>query len=153
MRALAIALVPLVALVFAASGATASASAGQRLIRSPLIGSWEETFTRTEYIAAGADPEEQAQPENWGHFLLTFHKDGRFVLAKLDRPTYRTGGTFRLRGARVTLTCRCDPYPNWPYSWSVFRGTLTFQRARPNNSDGSVNEPTGFVVKPWKRKR
>jgi hypothetical protein len=120
-------------------------------IVSPLIGSWEETFTKAEYIAAGADLEEQAQPVNWGHLVLTFRGDGRFTLAKLDPPRDRTGGTFRLRGGRVTLTCRCDPYPNWPYRWSIFRGALSFKRARPNNSNGTVNEPTGFVVKPWHR--
>jgi hypothetical protein len=123
----------------------------RKVIVSPLIGVWDEQHTLEEYIAAGADTGEQNQPENLGHFVLTFRNDGRYSLLKTDTPKGKTEGTYHLKGGVVSLTGASDPGSIWPYSWSVYRDALVFRRVLPNRVDGTVREPTGFVVKPWQR--
>ena len=116
-----------------------------------IEGTWHESYTRAEYIRAGADASEQSIPGNWGSFVLTFHPGGHYTLTKTDPPHGESHGSYRLAGKLVTLKCTCDPYPTWPYHWSVYRGALVFRRAAPSNPSGGVSEPTGFVVKPWRR--
>jgi hypothetical protein len=40
---------------------------------TPLDGTWEVSYARKEFFAAGADPSEDV-PENWGHFTMASHR-------------------------------------------------------------------------------
>ena len=61
-------------------------------------------------------------------------------------------GKYVLNGDEITFYRTDHAYPGsdteiWgPYSWSVYRDTLTFRKSK------SFGEgPTGLVVKPWRR--
>jgi TRAP-type C4-dicarboxylate transport system substrate-binding protein len=112
---------------------------------SPLVGSWEETYTRKQFVAAKPDPGELEDTGNWGHFVLTFRDGGRYTLVKLDPPVGRSGGSYRLRQGIVTLSCACARGETWPYRWSVYRNKLTLRKVRSR-------EATGLVVKPWRKR-
>ena len=88
--------------------------------------------------------------ENWGTYLLTIG-DGRFGGSGCPHATTcsnRQPGVFgdvAVHGNRITFTPAGEP-GHWSYYWSVYRDRLTFRRI-PGNTDN----PTGFIVKPYRR--
>lgn len=116
-----------------------------------LDGVYDVSFTRAQYAAAGADNGElTAGSGNWGHFRLIL-RNSRYTQYKVPGPV-PTGasGTYRVSGRLLVLKCTCDTR-NWPYRWSFSGNKLVLRRGRGSNPDGSVGEPTGFVVKPWRK--
>jgi TRAP-type C4-dicarboxylate transport system substrate-binding protein len=123
---------------------------------TPLDGEWEVTYTRDELIAAHPDPSE-VQPENYGHYGVTFDRGGfSYELLDGSSSSSTATGTYIVDGD--TITFYLDGVPDWwKYRWSVYnRDSLTFEKlggyepiCTPNNLGQC--EPTGFVVKPWRR--
>jgi TRAP-type C4-dicarboxylate transport system substrate-binding protein len=118
-----------------------------------LDGLWEVTFTKDEFVAAHPDPSE-VDPSNWGHFTLKFDR-GDFGGSS---DSWTSTGTYVVDGDTITFYV-----PNekslWKYRWSVYRGTLTFEKLGGEEPDCTLSvslgqcEPTGFVVKPWRVSR
>jgi hypothetical protein len=142
-----------VALVVAGCGGHESPARAKPANSSGLIGVWKVDYSRAEYAAAGADFSEQQEPGNWGRFVLTIRKGGSFVAVKTDPPRGTLRGRYTTKADIITFQPAgdIDAGEVWAYRWSVYRDTLTLRKARPNRPDGSVREPTGFVVKPFKR--
>jgi hypothetical protein len=121
-------------------------------VTAALNGTWDVTYTRSEFFDAGANSNENV-PGNWGHMTLTFNR-GRWldifpdVDPAVDGPA---SGTYVVKGDEVTFYRTDNAYPGsdteiWgPYIWSVYRDTLTFRKTA--NGGG----PTSLVVKPWRR--
>jgi TRAP-type C4-dicarboxylate transport system substrate-binding protein len=136
-----------------AASCTTSAETGRTTqALTGLDGKWVVTYTRSQLFAAGADPSEDI-PGNWGHFSLTFDR-GHFSDAGPDvgPGSGAASGTYVVNGDDITFYRTDNAYPGsdteiWgPYTWSVYRDTLTFRKS------GSFGEgPTGLVVKPWRR--
>jgi TRAP-type C4-dicarboxylate transport system substrate-binding protein len=137
--------------VASAGGTAASAAA--------LQGTWQVTFTESELSAAGADPGELQPGEgNWGQFTLTFRQGhwwqrligGDPGAAANNLEEY---GTYVVTGRQITLYRHDHAYTGsdteiWgPYTWSVYRDTLTLKKA----TAPGVPSPTGLVVKPWRK--
>jgi TRAP-type C4-dicarboxylate transport system substrate-binding protein len=130
--------------------ATERASATQAA--TELDGTWEVTYTRSQYFAAGAQPGENV-PGNWGHFRLAFER-GRFIDAGPDvgPGSGPASGWYAVKGDEIIFHRTDDAYPGsdteiWgPYIWSAYRDTLTFQKSKSFGQG-----PTGLVVKPWRR--
>jgi hypothetical protein len=59
-------------------------------------------------------------------------------------------GTFWVSGHLLVFKCTCDTL-TWPYRWTLSGNKLVLRRGRGSFPNGSVDEPTGFVVKPWRR--
>lgn len=138
--------VALLALPTAGCGG-ARRSESPRSARSSLLGAWHESFTRAEYVRAGADAGEASTRGNWGAFVLVFAADGRYTLARPNGPLGTPAGTYRIRGGTLIFNCTCD-LNTWRYRWSVYQAELTLHRVRANSGG-----PTGFIVKPWSRGR
>lgn len=107
-----------------------------------LAGTWAVTYTKAEFFAAGATPDED-NPANWGHSTLKLGQ-GRW---------WQTGGasgTYVVNGDKITFYRHDHAYRGsdaevWgPFTWSVYRDTLTFKKT-------SSGGPTGLVVKPWRK--
>jgi TRAP-type C4-dicarboxylate transport system substrate-binding protein len=120
---------------------------------TPLDGVWQVTYTRAEFAAAHPDPSEVV-PANYGSFTLRFHRGDFSFTRPGARPGPQTSGTYAVHGDTITFY---QGQEIWRYKWSVYRQTLTFQK-RGGQAPGcslSVSlgqcEPTGFVVKPWRR--
>jgi TRAP-type C4-dicarboxylate transport system substrate-binding protein len=116
-----------------------------------LQGKWEVTYTLNQLNAAGADPSEDL-PANYGHQTLTF--DGRnFSDAGPDvgPGAGAASGIYVVKGPEITFYRSDHSYPGsnteiWgPFTWSVYRDTLTFKK----NGPGPM--PTSLVVKAWRR--
>ena len=117
---------------------------------TPLDGQWEVTYTKDEFVAAHPDPSE-VDPSNWGHFTLKFDRGDFGGSSDPSTPT----GTYVVDGDTITFYV-----PNekslWKYRWSVYRGTLTFEKLGGEEPDCTLSvslgqcEPTGLVVKPWR---
>ncbi len=120
---------------------------------TPLDGVWEVTYTRAEFVAAHPDPSEVV-PENYGSFTLTLHRGDFSFTRPGARPGPQTSGTYAVRGDTITFY---QGQEIWKYKWSVYRQTLTFKKLEGQAPDCSLSvslgqcEPTGFVVKPWRR--
>jgi len=122
---------------------------------TPLEGTWQVSYTKQEFIAAGADSTEIYLSEGqWGHFSLKLSRGHwRLRLIAGDRgvaPKYRSAyGTYAVTGDKILFRRHDRAYLGsdtqvWgPYIWSVYRGTLTFRKA------GAAPMPTDLVVKPW----
>ena len=132
---------------------TTSAQAGgttQAVTR--LDGKWEVTYTRSEFFAAGAQSGEDI-PGNWGHFTMTFDRGHWLTIGPDVGPgAGPASGRYVVHGDQITFYRTDHAYPGsdteiWgPYTWSVYRDTLTFRKSK------SFGEgPTGLVVKPWRR--
>jgi TRAP-type C4-dicarboxylate transport system substrate-binding protein len=117
---------------------------------SALDGTWVVTYTRKEFQAAGAYPDELNQSGNTGHFALTFSR-GRFSING-SMPDSSASGTFVISENKIVFHRHDHAYESsdtevWgPYIWSVYRDTLTFKKVSP-----LPEIPTGLVVKPWRR--
>ncbi|MFL5928421.1 MAG: hypothetical protein ACJ77E_15935 [Gaiellaceae bacterium] len=121
---------------------------------SQVIGAWSVGYSRAEYAAAGADSGELQERENWGSFVLTLSRDGTFTLRKTDAPRHTSGGRYELSGGTLVLVPSNgtrDAGSTWPYRWRIYRGRLSLARGRATGPDGTIQEPTGFVVKPFVR--
>lgn len=137
-----------------AAACTAAAEAGGTTQAGTMLdGDWQVTYTRSQFFAAGAQSGEDI-PGNWGHFTLTFNR-GRWtdIFPDVDRAVDGPGsGTYVVKGDEITFYRTDHAYPGsdteiWgPYTWSVYRDTLTFRKSK-NFGQG----PTGLVVKPWRR--
>jgi hypothetical protein len=135
----------------AASCQATSRSGGVAASVRELEGRWEVTYTLNQLNAAGADPSEDA-PANYGRFTLTFDR-GRFsdVGPAVGPNSGPASGTYLVRGDQITFYRSDHSYPGsnseiWgPYTWSVYRDTLTFKK----NGPGPM--PTGLVVKAWRQ--
>jgi len=121
---------------------TAAAHAGGAA--TALAGTWTQaSYTRAEFLAAGPDPGEDT-PDNWGQPPNTL-KLGHGRFWKSGNPG-SVIGTYVVRGDKITFYLH-DQTEVWgPYTWSIYRDTLTFKKAW-YGADGTG--PTGLVVKPW----
>jgi TRAP-type transport system periplasmic protein len=108
-----------------------------------VAGTWARaSYTRAEFFAAGADPGED-DPLNWGTPSTLKLGHGRFWESGKPTPAI---GTYVVRGDKITFY-RHDQAEVWgPYTWSVYRDSLTFKKA---DLPGGFQGPTGLVVKPW----
>jgi TRAP-type C4-dicarboxylate transport system substrate-binding protein len=128
---------------------TGTASANTTSV-SDLNGKWEVTFTKREFIAAGADPGEICCG-NWGRLTFVFDRGKWRIIG--TTPGSSSAGTYVLHGSAITFYRSDHAYPGsdtevWgPYTWSVYRDTLTFTKRHWTHLMG----PTGLVVKPWRR--
>jgi hypothetical protein len=131
---------------------------------TPLDGIWDVTYSRDELIAARPDPSE-VEPSNYGHFTLEFHR-GDFSFWQTDNGhvEWRLIGTYAVDGDSFAFFVAPNQAGTgnhgpevWRYRWSVYRGTLTFEKLGGEAPDCSLNvslgqcEPTGMVVKPWRQ--
>jgi TRAP-type C4-dicarboxylate transport system substrate-binding protein len=129
-----------------------------------LDGVWDVTYSRDELAAAHPDPSE-VDPSNYGHFTLEFHR-GAFSFSQTDggHVEWTLVGTYAVTDDAVTFFVAPNQAGTgfhgqeiWRYSWSVYRGTLTFEKLGGEAPDCSLNvslgqcEPTGIVVKPWRQ--
>jgi TRAP-type C4-dicarboxylate transport system substrate-binding protein len=120
---------------------------------TPLDGVWEVSYTSAELAAARPDPSEVV-PENYGSFTLTFRRGDYSYTQPGAPPGRQTSGTYVVRGDTITFY---QGQAIWRYRWSVYRQTLTFKKLGGQEPDCSLSvslgqcEPTGFVVKPWRR--
>jgi TRAP-type C4-dicarboxylate transport system substrate-binding protein len=107
-----------------------------------LDGTWEVSYTRAEFLAAGPFAGED-NPENYGHFTLKFSR-GHWWQGPAP-----VSGTYVVSGNKITFYRSDHASPGsdteiWgPYIWSVYRDTLTLKKA----GEG----PTTLVVKPRRR--
>jgi TRAP-type C4-dicarboxylate transport system substrate-binding protein len=116
-----------------------------------LQGTWKVAYTLRELNAAGADPGEDL-PANYGPQTLTFER-GRFsnVGPDVGPGAGAASGTYVVIGDEITFHRTDHSYPGsdteiWgPYTWSVYRDTLSFKKAGPGPM------PTSLVVKAWQR--
>ncbi len=120
---------------------------------TPLDGTWQMSFTRAEYVAAGASPGELLPSEgNWGHFTFVFRRGHWRSFTPPSTTGSTASGTYVVAGDKITLYVH-DPNAGsgtellGAYTWSVYKDTATFKKANPPG----VEEPTGMVVKPWRR--
>ena len=107
-----------------------------------LAGTWvEAAYTREEFFAAGPDA-----GETWGPPSTLKLGHGRFWDS--GDPA---SGTYVVHGNKITFYRHDHDYPGsdaevWgPFTWSVYRNTLTFKKAWSLGGQG----PTAFVIKPW----
>jgi len=120
---------------------------------TPLDGVWEVSYTRAEFVAAHPDPSEVV-PENYGSFTLTLHRGNSATTRPGAQPSPQTTATYVVRGATITFY---QGQAIWRYRWSVYRQTLTFKKLGGQEPGCSLSvslgqcEPTGYVVKPWRR--
>jgi TRAP-type transport system periplasmic protein len=107
-----------------------------------LEGTWEVSYTRAEFLAAGPYADEDL-PENYGHFTLKFSRGHWW------QGSGPASGAYVVSGNKITFYRSDHEYPGsdteiWgPYIWSVYRDTLTLKKAGQG--------PTGLVVKPWRK--
>ena len=121
---------------------------------TPLDGTWQVTYTRAEFAAAGAYPGELLPSEgNWGEITFNFSR-GHFWEASrpATAPATTSSGTYVVAGRKMTFYFQYQngaraPGVAGPYLWSVYKDTLTLKKAAPPG----VQIATGFVVKPWRR--
>jgi len=110
-----------------------------------LVGTWAVTYTKAEFFAAGAPPDADS-PTNWGHLTLKFGQ-GRWRLTSGPGADGNASGTYVVSGDKITFYRHDHGYPSadteiWgPFTWSVYRDSLTFKEPRGG--------PTSLVVKPW----
>ena len=115
-----------------------------------LAGSWAVSYTRAEFLAAGAASGEDS-PANYGHLTLKFGQ-GRWWLTAPPGTHSDASGTYVVSGDKITFYRHDHAYAGsdtevWgPYTWSVYRDTLTFKKAGWSGGDQG---PTVLVVKPW----
>jgi TRAP-type C4-dicarboxylate transport system substrate-binding protein len=113
-----------------------------------LDGKWEVTYTRSEFVAAGA-PFDEICCANWGPYTWTFDR-GHWRQG--GHPGASAAGTYVVNRDQITFYRNDHAYPAsdteiWgPYTWSVYRDTLTFEK-----SASFVAGPTGPLVKPWRK--
>jgi TRAP-type C4-dicarboxylate transport system substrate-binding protein len=120
---------------------------------SPVEGMWQVTYTKQEFVAAGAPSDEIALSGGSGHFSLEIsggHWWLRLIAADEGAQNQSSAsGTYTITGDKILFRRLDRAYPGsevWgPYIWSVYRDTLTFKKA------GAYPMPTGLVVKPWLR--
>jgi TRAP-type transport system periplasmic protein len=114
-----------------------------------LDGLWEVTYTKDEFVAAQPDPSEIV-PDNYGHFTLKFDRGDTYGGRSSD--TLTATGTYVVDGDTISFYVGPEI---WRYRWSVYRGTLRFEKLGGEAPDCTLIvsvgqcEPTGFVVKPW----
>jgi hypothetical protein len=134
-----------------ASCPVTSVSGGPGGAAKELQGRWEVTYTLSQLNDAGADPSEDV-PTNYGHQTLTF--EGRHfsnVGPDVGPSAGAATGTYVVKGPQITFYRSDHSYPGsdtevWgPYTWSVYRDTLTFKKV------GHAVGPTSLVVKAWRR--
>jgi TRAP-type C4-dicarboxylate transport system substrate-binding protein len=132
----------------------AAGTAGQSTAAlTQLEGTWEVTYTQGELLAAGADPGGIGNPANYGHFTIKFNQ-GQWWMTGPPGTNGNASGTYAVTGNQITFNRHDNAYPSsdteiWgPYTWSVYRDTLTFKKA---GWTGDTQGPTGLVVKPWRK--
>ena len=114
-----------------------------------LAGTWTVTYTKAEFFAAGAAQDEDS-PANWGHFTLKLGQGRWWQTGGLSTFGWPAHGTYVVSGDKITFYRHDHAYPGadaevWgPYTWSVYRDTLTFKKAWSGDYG-----PTDKVVKPW----
>ena len=114
-----------------------------------LDGTWGVSYTRAEFLAAGAPPEEDL-PDNYGHYTTLKFSRGHWW----QGPGNFAYGTYVVSGNEITFHRTDHAYRGsdseiWgPYIWSVYRDTLTLKKA---GWSGGRQGPTGLAVKPWRK--
>jgi TRAP-type C4-dicarboxylate transport system substrate-binding protein len=111
---------------------------------SPIDGVWTTSFTKDELVSSpflydGGE----VNDGNWGDFELTMDR-GRVRFTQHNAlESYATTGTFSVDGDVVTYRYETggNALETFTMRWSLFQGTLSFQR------DGIT--PTPYLVKPW----
>jgi TRAP-type C4-dicarboxylate transport system substrate-binding protein len=112
-----------------------------------LQGVWTTTVTAAQGARAGASRAELANPNMWGHLRLAI-RDGRF---SGENERVNVGGGGRLDGsysvAGDVITLHAVDGEVLRLRWSVYRGTLRFQKI------AARDEITFLVAEPWRRVR
>ncbi len=116
---------------------------------SPIVGTYTTSFTEEELAASPLlyDPGE-VNNEGWGDFTLTFERDGRVTFTQTNASaSSSTSGTYSVTDDHIVMAY--DEGANFGETfsgrWSLFRDTLTFERA------GGEELPTPYLVKAWTR--
>jgi TRAP-type C4-dicarboxylate transport system substrate-binding protein len=126
---------------------------------TPLDGTWVVSYSRAELVAAHPDPSE-VTPDNIGTFYLTFDRGNGWSSPARDAvgPPNPPDWWYEVDGDTVTIHIDEGAGPTtWAYRWSVYGDSLTFQKLGGHEPDCSLQvsegrcEPTGFVVKPFRR--
>jgi TRAP-type C4-dicarboxylate transport system substrate-binding protein len=137
----------------------AASAGGVSATASALQGIWQVTYTEQELAAAGADPSELGPGEgNWGHFSLTLRQGQWWIRLIGGDPAVTPNnvyyyGTYAVTGQQITFYRHDHDSPGsdsevWgPYTWSVYRDTLTFKKA---GWTGGIQGPTSLTVRPWR---
>ena len=130
-----------------------------------LDGTWEVTFTESEFAATeGVDPSEIG-PGRAGTFVVTFDRGD---ITGPTKPGERAPDSVTYVVEDDTITIYAEdasmggqvPSPGpavWKYRWSVFNDTLTFEKLGGHEPGCSLTvspggcQPSVFVVKPWHR--
>lgn len=108
-------------------------------IPAALLGVWRTSFSPSEFRAAPLAPGETPPPGYTA--TLTLRANGRFDYAG-------TVGDYVVHGSRISFepegTVEEGGGEVWRFTWSLYRGALSFKRsAEPT--------PTPFVIKPWRK--
>jgi TRAP-type transport system periplasmic protein len=132
----------------------ARSSTSGRAAATPIDGSWEMTVRvgdlrgNPAYRAYGFAATEEDFNLDQGTYRMVLH-DGR-LRSSLDGQVShsRDTGAYRIEGDRVIfhITGGHDVGETWVYRWSVYRGTLTFQKP----STGAQGPPNPTFA-PWHR--
>ncbi len=126
---------------------------------TPLDGTWVVSYSRAELLTAHPDLSE-VTPDNIGTFYLTFEHGYGWTAPTRDAtgPPYPPDWWYEVNGDAVTIHIDEGAGPaTWAYRWSVYGDSLTFQKLGGHEPDCSLLvskgrcEPTGFVVKPFRR--
>jgi TRAP-type C4-dicarboxylate transport system substrate-binding protein len=125
-------------------------------IDSPIVGTWEASFTREEYRSSPfvRDYLELILDE-WGDLVLTFQSDGRVSFERTNTlGSLLASGTYSVTGERIAIDWDSGDSPAFNGvkrthlgRWSVFRDTLSFERLE----GGEL--PAFYLVRAWSRAR
>jgi len=121
------------------------------VIDSPIVGTWTTSFSKDEFQSSPYiyDAGELYDDENWGDFTLNFEADGRVSLQGHNSiASSYTSGRHSVDGDHLVIVYDegVNRGATFEGRWSIFRDTLTFERAH-----GVL--PTTYVVKAWTREQ
>lgn len=127
--------------------AAATAKPSPSVVDSPLVGTWTTSFTEAELAASPFLYDiDEVNNENWGEHTITFEPDGRVSFAQKNQfDSHASSGTYTVSDDHIELAFSAGGNAGETFGarWSIFRDTLTFERA------GEL--PTPYLVKAWTR--
>lgn len=125
-------------------------------IDSPIVGTWEASFTREEYRSSPFVRDYlELTLDEWGDLVLTFQSDGRVFFERTNTlGSSLAGGTFSVTRERIAIDWDNGDSPAFNgvkkthvARWSVFRDTLSFERLE----GGEL--PALYLLRAWSRAR
>jgi TRAP-type C4-dicarboxylate transport system substrate-binding protein len=119
------------------------------ILDSPIVGTFATSFTKDD-LANHPDLYDagEVNDENWGELTITFEPDGRVGYTQTNAiESSSAGGSYSVEGDHVVMAFDEGDSLGETFSgrWSLFRGTLVFERV-----PGEVL-PTWYLVKAWTR--